>query len=98
MRVDDDHWEQSGNLFREMTSAQPQVLFENTARAMGDAPAHIQHRHIDNRTRADLAYVAGVAKALGMTALAAAKAAEPRESHGRSGRPSRWLISLVVGE
>jgi catalase len=34
-RVDDDHWEQPGNLFRKMTLAQKQALFENTARAMG---------------------------------------------------------------
>jgi catalase len=33
-RVDDDHWEQPGNLFRKMTKAQQQLLFENTARAM----------------------------------------------------------------
>ena len=39
-RVDDDHWEQPGNLFRKMTAAQQQALFENTARAMGDASAH----------------------------------------------------------
>ena len=36
-RVDDDHWEQPGNLFRMMTPAQQQALFDNTARAMGDA-------------------------------------------------------------
>ena len=37
-RVDDDHWEQPGNLFRLMTPEQQQALFGNTARAMGDAP------------------------------------------------------------
>jgi catalase len=36
-RVDDDHWEQPGDLFRLMTPTQRQALFENTARAMGDA-------------------------------------------------------------
>jgi catalase len=40
-RVDDDHWEQPGNLFRLMTRAQQQALFEN-ARAMGDAREHIK--------------------------------------------------------
>jgi len=35
--ADNDHWEQPGNLFRLMTPAQQQVLFENTAGAMGDA-------------------------------------------------------------
>ena len=65
-RVDDDHWEQPGNLFRLMTPAQQQVLFENTARAMGDARQHIKERHIANCLRADPAYGAGVARALGL--------------------------------
>jgi catalase len=65
-RVDDDHWEQPGNLFRKMTPAQQQVLFENTARAMGDASLHIKQRHVANCMRADPAYGAGVAKALGL--------------------------------
>src|SRR5437868_8117991 len=68
-RVDDDHWEQPGNLFRKMTPAQQQALFENTARAMGDARLHIKQRHVDNCTRADPAYGAGVAKALGFKQL-----------------------------
>jgi catalase len=67
-RVDDDHWEQPGNLFRKMTPAQRQALFENTARAMGDARLHIKQRHVENCTRADPAYGAGVARALGITA------------------------------
>jgi len=65
-RVDDDHWEQPGNLFRKMTPAQQQLLFENTARAMGDAKLHIKERYVGNCTRADPAYGAGVAKALGL--------------------------------
>src|ERR1700756_1115384 len=65
-RVDDDHWEQPGNLFRKMTPQQQQALFENTARAMGDAKEHIKRRHVENCTRADPAYGAGVAKALGI--------------------------------
>jgi len=65
-RLDDDHWEQPGNLFRLMTLAQQQVLFENTARAMGDARLHIKERHIANCMRADPAYGAGVARALGL--------------------------------
>jgi catalase len=64
-RVDDDHWEQPGNLFRAMTHTQQQALFDNTARAMGDAARHIKQRHIENCTRADPAYGAGVATALG---------------------------------
>ncbi len=65
-RVDDDHWEQPANLFRKMTPAQQQVLFENTARAMGDASLHVKQRHVANCKRADPAYGAGVAKALGL--------------------------------
>ncbi len=47
-----------------MTPAQQQVLFENTARAMGDARLHIKERHIANCSKADPAYGAGVAEAL----------------------------------
>ena len=68
-----DHYEQPGNLFRQMTPAQQQVLFENTARALGDARPEVKQRHIANCTKADPAYGAGVAKALG---LEIAKAAE----------------------
>ena len=49
-----------------MTPAQQQVLFENTARAMGDARQHIKVRHVANCLRADPAYGAGVARALGV--------------------------------
>jgi catalase len=47
-----------------MTPAQQQVLFENTARALGDARAEVKQRHIDNCTKADPAYGAGVAAAV----------------------------------
>ncbi len=62
--ADDDHYEQPGNLFRLMTPAQQKVLFENTARSMGDAAPHIKQRYIDSCTKADPAYGAGVAAAL----------------------------------
>src|SRR5271156_4335594 len=65
-RLVDDHWEQPGNLFRLMTPAQQQALFENTARAMGDARQHIKERHVTNCLRADPAYGEGVAHALGL--------------------------------
>ena len=45
---------------------QQQVLFENTARAMGDAPQEIKLRHIENCKKADEAYGKGVAQALGI--------------------------------
>ncbi|RPH66489.1 MAG: catalase [Burkholderiales bacterium] len=63
---DDDYYSQPRALFRLMTPPQQQVLFENTARAMGDAPIEIKRRHVANCTKCDPAYGAGVAKALGI--------------------------------
>ncbi|HVL01151.1 MAG TPA: catalase [Dongiaceae bacterium] len=63
-RVDDDHYEQPGDLFRLMNQDQQEALFQNTARALGDAPASVKARHIANCNKADPAYGAGVAKAL----------------------------------
>ncbi|SBV31748.1 Catalase [uncultured Sphingopyxis sp.] len=65
-RVDEDHYEQPGDLFRLMSPEQQQLLFDNTARAMGDARVEVKRRHVANCTRADPAYGAGVAKALGV--------------------------------
>ena len=63
---DSDYYTQPGKLFRLMSKPQQQVLFENTARAMGDAPEFIKIRHIGNCLKADPAYGEGVAKALGI--------------------------------
>ncbi len=63
---DDDYYTQPGNLFRAMSQSQKQVLFDNTGRAMGDAPEEIKIRHIGNCYKADPAYGEGVAKALGI--------------------------------
>jgi len=65
-RVDENYYSQPGALFRLMTPAQQQVLFENTARSVGGAPREIQLRHIGNCLKADPAYGRGVAKALGI--------------------------------
>jgi catalase len=66
-REDDaDYYDQPGRLFRLMTPQQQDDLFQNTARAMGDAPEEIKRRHVGNCARADPAYGAGVAKALGL--------------------------------
>jgi catalase len=64
--MDDDNFTQPRMLFQLMSKEQQEVLFQNTARAMGDAPEFIKQRHIDNCTKADPAYGAGVAKALGL--------------------------------
>ena len=63
-REDDDYYTQAGDLFRLMNKDQQQVLFENTARSMGNAPKEIKVRHIKNCFQADEAYGKGVATAL----------------------------------
>ena len=65
-RVDDDYYSQPGALFRLLTAAQRQWLFDNTARSVGGAPREIQRRHIGHCLRADTDYGEGVAKALGI--------------------------------
>jgi catalase len=62
---DDDYYTQPGNLFRLLTPAQQQVLFDNTARAVGGASITVQKRHVQNCSKADPAYGEGVARALG---------------------------------
>jgi catalase len=64
--LEDDHYEQPGILFRKMTPAQQQVLFENTARAIKGASEEVLRRHVENCKRADPAYGEGVARALGI--------------------------------
>lgn len=61
---DDDYFSQPGSLFRMMNLEQHKALFENTARAMGDAPNEIKIRHISQCLRADPDYGKGVANAL----------------------------------
>ena len=65
-RVDEDYYSQPGKLFRLMTPAQQQALFDNTAASVGAASREIQQRHIANCSKADLAYGAGVRGALGL--------------------------------
>jgi catalase len=65
-RADQDYYSQPGKLFRLMKANQQKVLFENTARALGDAPREIKIRHIGNCLKADPAYGKGVADALGI--------------------------------
>jgi catalase len=63
-REDTDYFSQPRNLFRMMTPAQQQVLFENTARAIKGASQPIVERHIANCTKADPAYGKGVSDAI----------------------------------
>ena len=64
--VDTDYYSQPRALFRLMSPEQQQVLFDNTACAMGDIPIEIKIRHIRNCYKADENYGKGVAKALGI--------------------------------
>ncbi len=66
-REDDDYFSQPGKLFKLMTPEQQHVLFENTARSLGGAPREIQLRHIENCTKSDPEYGAGIALALGIS-------------------------------
>jgi catalase len=63
-REDTDYFSQPGDLFRLMTPAQQQVLFDNTARAIHGASQPVVARHIANCTQADPAYGRGVAEAV----------------------------------
>ncbi|WP_028101340.1 catalase [Pseudoduganella violaceinigra] len=63
-RVDDDYYSQPRALFRLMDERQRQTLFDNTARSLAGVPLHIQQRHIENCSKADEAYGAGVSAAL----------------------------------
>ena len=49
-----------------MDKSQQQALFDNTARSVGGASIDIQKRHISHCLKADQAYGAGVAEALGI--------------------------------
>jgi len=61
---DNDYYTQPGLLFRVMTPAQQQALFENTVHNMNDSTTQIKHRHIYHCYLADPAYGKGVADAL----------------------------------
>ncbi|HPF44626.1 MAG TPA: catalase [Syntrophomonadaceae bacterium] len=64
---DHDYFTQPGLLFRAMSHEQQLVLFENTARNMGDSSLQIKHRHIIHCYMADPEYGKGVAEALGIS-------------------------------
>ncbi|PIG30676.1 catalase [Janthinobacterium sp. 35] len=63
-RVDEDYYSQPRALFRLMTAAQQQALFDNAARAISGASEQVKQRHIGNCTLCDPAYGAGVAEAI----------------------------------
>ena len=63
---DTDYYSQPRALFRLMSPAQQQALFENTARSMAMVPEFIQRRHVEHCLACDPAYGHGVARALGI--------------------------------
>lgn len=63
---DQDYYTQPGMLFRIMSPAQQQALFENTAAELANVDISVQKRHISNCMKADPNYGEGVAKALGI--------------------------------
>ena len=80
-RDGNDDYTQPGNLFRLMNPDQQQRLFKNVAAAMAGVPEEIVQRQLVHFHKADPAYAAGVAKALGIKngAAPSLKAAPARE-------------------
>ncbi|MBA4719866.1 catalase [Alloalcanivorax xenomutans] len=66
-REGNDDYTQAGDLFRLMTPEQQERLFGNIARAMDGVPEEIVRRQLEHFEKADPAYAAGVAKALGLS-------------------------------
>ena len=66
-REDTDYFSQAGDLFRLMTSAQQQALFDNTAASLDGVSLDVQRQHIEHCLQADHQYGKGVAQALGIT-------------------------------
>jgi catalase len=72
-RDGNDDYTQPGNLFRLMTPEQQERLFSNIAAAMNGVHKEIVQRQLVHFHKADPAYAAGVAKALGVKNTAADK-------------------------
>ena len=63
-REGNDDYTQPGNLFRLMSDAQKQQLFQNIAEAMHGVPDYIVERQLVHFAKADPAYAAGVKAAI----------------------------------
>ena len=66
-REDTDYYSQPGALFRLFDAAERERLFANIAASIGSVPLEIQRRQVAHFSKADPAYGAGVAKALGLS-------------------------------
>jgi len=71
-RAGNDDYTQAGDLFRLMSPSQQAQLFGNIAAAMAGVPEEIIQRQLVHFHKADPAYAAGAAKALGLRNGAAA--------------------------
>lgn len=65
-RVGNDDYKQPGDLFRLMSEHQQRQLFDNIAASMQGVPEDIVRRQLGHFAKADPAYAAGVARALGL--------------------------------
>ena len=72
-RDGNDDYTQPGNLFRLLSPDHKERLFSNIAAAMAGVPEEIVQRQLVHFHKADPAYAAGVARALGVTNHAAGK-------------------------
>ncbi len=63
-REDEDYYTQPRKLFQLMSKEQQKVLFENTARHMGDTPREIKIKHIQSCLKVDPEYGKGMAEVL----------------------------------
>jgi catalase len=77
-RDGNDDYRQAGDLFRLLSTAQKEQLFDNIKAAMDGVPAEIVKRQVSLFYRADPAYGVGVASRMGLAAsdFLAARAAE----------------------
>jgi catalase len=77
-RDGNDDYRQAGDLFRLISPAQKERLFNNIKAAMDGVPAEMVKRQVSLFYRADPAYGVGVATRMGLTAsdLPTARAAE----------------------
>ncbi|QBL09440.1 catalase [Rheinheimera sp. D18] len=64
---DEDYFTQPGNLFRLMSAEKQQILFNNTAAELTNVDEMVRNRHIRHCLKADPAYGAGIAKAMGIS-------------------------------
>lgn len=71
-RLGNDDYTQPGNLYRLMSADSRERGHRNMAAAMAGVPRHIVDRQLRHRAKADPAYAAGVARALGIKPTQAA--------------------------